>query len=701
MAAEIPELGPEERAIVDEEEALLVRVREAVLAAQERATGSGDLRSVATLRALRDEAVLSRAEDLPAILQEMDLRQRLIARDTGARFPDLRSPYLAHLRIDEGKGARDYFLGHGTHLDAKAGIRILDFRVAPLAQIFYRYREGDRYAEEFPGRIAEGVVVVRRIVVIERGVLTRIVGDRASFARRPDGRWAQVSRDAMSLQPGGAGTAARSGVLGIGIGDAERGASVDVTALLDADQYKAIIAPADHPLLLLGTAGSGKTTVALHRLARIAALEKSRPVGDMRVVVPEEGLARLSRRLLEPLGADEAIVKTLDVWSWELAQRVFGKKARMSLAPPLVTTLKRHPALFHAFRERFSKLSADATQNMSKLRRRVGTLLSDPVFLGGVVDAAQGGIPRTAIQETVRHTMLQLADPPGKELASITDEDMRQGVDGRPLSDGTPEEVAGTMDLEDLPILLFLRAWRDRLPARGISHLVLDEAEDFSLFELFVLGKLLGESPSVTLAGDEAQQTFSSFAGWDASVATLGLEGVTTCRLPTSYRCPRPVTELARTLLGALAPEAPRRASRDGAPVGFFQFPDESHAQLFLAGALRDLLEREPRASVAVIARDEESARRFMPLVADLGDARLVLEGEFSFEPGIDVTDVDNAKGLEFDYVVVPDATASHYPDNDDARRRLHVAVTRTSHQLWVVAGGTPSPLIAGSFPEA
>jgi superfamily I DNA/RNA helicase len=56
---------------------------------------------------------------------------------------------------------------------------------------------------------------------------------------------------------------------------------------------------------------------------------------------------------------------------------------------------------------------------------------------------------------------------------------------------------------------------------------------------------------------------------------------------------------------------------------------------------------------------------------------------------------VDSAKGLEFDYVVVPDATADAYPPTDDARRRLHVAVTRTSHQLWIVSGGRPSVLVS------
>jgi DNA helicase IV len=95
------------------------------------------------------------------------------------------------------------------------------------------------------------------------------------------------------------------------------------------------------------------------------------------------------------------------------------------------------------------------------------------------------------------------------------------------------------------------------------------------------------------------------------------------------------------------------------------------------------------------LCHDTDTARRCYELVRELPEARLVVHGDFSFDPGIDVTDVDNAKGLEFDYVIVPDASADAYPATDDARRRLHVAVTRTSHQLWLVCGGEPSPLVA------
>jgi DNA helicase IV len=267
-------------------------------------------------------------------------------------------------------------------------------------------------------------------------------------------------------------------------------------------------------------------------------------------------------------------------------------------------------------------------------------------------------------------------------------------LDGEALDARTPEALAGTLDVEDLAILMFLRAWRSGKGARALAHLVVDEAEDVSLFELFVMGRQLGKARSVTVAGDEGQQTTSSFGGWPEMLAALGAERAPTCRLETTYRCPAPVARLAHAILGPIAPGAPPRAGRGGVPVGRFDFPTDAHAHLFLAGAVRDLLEREPRASIAVVARGPEVARAVYRLLEDLPEARLVLDGAFSFRPGADVTDVESVKGLEFDYVIVPDASASTYPADDESRRRLHVAVTRASHQLWIATVGTPSPLV-------
>ena len=52
------------------------------------------------------------------------------------------------------------------------------------------------------------------------------------------------------------------------------------------------------------------------------------------------------------------------------------------------------------------------------------------------------------------------------------------------------------------------------------------------------------------------------------------------------------------------------------------------------------------------------------------------------------------SQGLEFDIVILLEVSDASYPITDDARRLLHVAMTRAAHQLWVTYTGTPSSLL-------
>ncbi|MFZ5442825.1 MAG: ATP-binding domain-containing protein [Myxococcota bacterium] len=692
------QLSEREAAALAEEESFLSKVQTALEAAHAASRAARVSVSNDELRSLREEAAAEDEDDAGTLLHELALRQQLSAR-TQSVLPDARSPYLAHLRLEENGEQRDYLLGHGTFVDTRQNLRIVDWRVAPVAQLFYRYKEGDHFEEQFPGRIATGTVTLRRVVVIHQGKLVQLLGDDFAIYRHTDGNWR--SRGTSAIASGGAGTSARDGQLGVSVGAQEKGTRVDVTALLDAEQFAAISAPPDEPLLVLGSAGSGKTTVALHRLARLTAAEPEKiPLVRARVVVPEQGLARLAQRLLAPLlpapdledDRGPEVVHTLDEYLLRLARRAFGVLPRVNHEPPaLVTAIKRHPALYDALRE-VMKTQKPTKPEAKAMWRQLAIFLSDSAFLAKVVDAAGGTLPRTAITDTVEHTSLQLQK--AFDARDITDVSMRTSIDGRGLNEDTPDELAGSIDVEDLPLLLSMLSWQRKLALPQASHVVLDEAEDFSLFDFEAIRATTREFKGLTLAGDEAQQTHTSFAGWPRSLEVAGARDANTIRLTTSYRCPRPIAELARQVLGPLAPSTPAKASREGVPVGRFQFPGEAPAHIFLASALKDLLDAEPHASVAVICANVETARRFFPLIEALPNTRLVQRGEFTFLPGVDVTDVDSVKGLEWDYVVVPDVNAANWPGTDEGRRRLHVAVTRASHQLWLLSPGTPSPLI-------
>jgi DNA helicase-2/ATP-dependent DNA helicase PcrA len=73
---------------------------------------------------------------------------------------------------------------------------------------------------------------------------------------------------------------------------------------------------------------------------------------------------------------------------------------------------------------------------------------------------------------------------------------------------------------------------------------------------------------------------------------------------------------------------------------------------------------------------------------------RRVRDQEFAFRPGVEVTEIRQVKGLEFDYVVVCETNANVFGLDDESRHLLHIAATRAAHQLWLLVTSTPSPLL-------
>ena len=200
------------------------------------------------------------------------LEQLRATRDRPQVNPE--SPYFAHMRLNENGQRRDLCLGKATRIDR--GIRIIDWRNAPISRVFYQYRQGEEY-EEVGDRVLEGVVEARRTVAIQRGTLTRVDAPEGSFGRTEDGEWEALAKTQPKLA-GGEGTAlqyhragqATGRQLGTDLAGHRRRSDKrlpDIAGLIDPEQFALITKPTSGFVVIRGTAGSGKTTVALHRIA--------------------------------------------------------------------------------------------------------------------------------------------------------------------------------------------------------------------------------------------------------------------------------------------------------------------------------------------------------------------------------------------------------------------------------------------------
>ncbi|HTO98187.1 MAG TPA: ATP-binding domain-containing protein [Myxococcales bacterium] len=596
-------------------------------------------------------------------------------------LPRSRAPYSGHMKLRYADGRESDFLLGGIFRRG-AGLTLLDWRTAPLAEIFFAYAEGEEYELDLGDRKLEGQVLRRTLVRFEDGELSGLSWAGGALVRRGREWRPEVPPELPRLLPRPHGRRARPA------------SPVDVE--LDPAQRAVVDLPPGEAVLVLGEAGCGKTTVGLHRLRamRLRGNERFRAA----CVVPNEGLRRLAESLLHRLGLPDVETWTWDKFASRQARRVFPDLRRRESedTPPAVSRLKRHEALRGALaaiaRRPPPRPEEEEGRRRVKLAARedLHALFGDRPLMERT--AAEAGLPVAAAAEAVEHTRVQFSSSTEREMAGV-DEERLATLDGRPIDEGTPLGDADTVDLEDYAVLFELermRAQRAGVPAASPSKyhcLLVDEAQELAPLELALLGRSLSRGGTLIVAGDAAQQVdaAANFRGWEATMAELGASKHRKAVLEVSYRCPPEVTDFARSL----------RAGSGKAAFPLARFYDECHLAAWLVEALRDLDAEDPTAASAVICRTPQAALQLARLVKMALPANLALEGSFTFGPGAQVTCVPEVKGLEFDHVVVPDAGAGRYADTAEARRALYVAATRASSQLVLAAAGTPSPLIA------
>lgn len=258
---------------------------------------------------------------------------------------------------------------------------------------------------------------------------------------------------------------------------------------------------------------------------------------------------------------------------------------------------------------------------------------------------------------------------------------------------------------EDLAALVLFEQFIEGLSAKlDVHHTVVDEAQDLSYFQFDLLRRLAG-SASFTLVGDVAQgiHGYRGVEGWEitAGAAFPGKEPQY-LTLTTSYRSTMPIMHFAANIARHFPPpqhQDPQPVLRDGEAPQVNFAADESDRLEQIAAEIRRLKDNGCN-TIGVIELAAARAGALHQQLEKQGiPCHLIAEGDEAYHGGVSVLPVPLSKGLEFDGVIVADASAALYPHTPLHCRLLYVACTRPLHFLTLFHTGEASPLLIPTAP--
>jgi DNA helicase-2/ATP-dependent DNA helicase PcrA len=243
-----------------------------------------------------------------------------------------------------------------------------------------------------------------------------------------------------------------------------------------------------------------------------------------------------------------------------------------------------------------------------------------------------------------------------------------------------------TLEYSDLAPLAWLRIALDGVkPRHGVKHLLIDEMQDYTPVQYRVIGRLF--PCRCTLLGD-AGQSVNPYGSSDAETIGRVFAGSRVMKLCKSYRSTFEITDFAQRIRPNDELEPIARHGEKPAVLRFGNADEEVHGITALIADFR----RSDHSSLGIVCKTEsEAAELHERLCAGASapdpDTFLLTSRSAAFARGVIVTSAHMAKGLEFDRVIIPHATAANYRTEID-RGMLYVAATRAMHRLTVTHAG-------------
>ena len=238
------------------------------------------------------------------------------------------------------------------------------------------------------------------------------------------------------------------------------------------------------------------------------------------------------------------------------------------------------------------------------------------------------------------------------------------------------------LNFEDIPALLHIH-YRLTNQKMKFSYIVIDEAQDYGLFHFFVLKELNNANCNFAIYGDLAQSVYphSSISSWEELNEKVFDNKFEVLGLNKSYRTTIEITENANGALKHLGLKEASPVIRHGLPV---EFVDSSDITEKVAEIKR--LQSKDYSTIAIICKSEAEAEKLNNELNKLGiESKYICDKDNEYSGGLFVLSSISSKGLEFDAVIINDASEDKYSSkSSEDMHLLYVASTRALHELKI-----------------
>lgn len=249
------------------------------------------------------------------------------------------------------------------------------------------------------------------------------------------------------------------------------------------------------------------------------------------------------------------------------------------------------------------------------------------------------------------------------------------------------------LSYEDATAYLYLQdKLEGRKPNLLIRHLFIDEAQDYSPFQLAFLQQLFPNS-KMTILGDMNQAIYAHSMNAPTLLSSELYEGekLEKITLTRSYRSTRQIVEFTKGFIAG--GEAIEPFNRDGKKPTLYEVDNEEILAEKIVHHAR-ALQSEGHQTIAIICKTVKESKVAFEMLKNELSIRLIEKETDQFEKGILILPVYFAKGIEFDAVIMYNGSNIRYGKEYD-RNLFYTACTRAMHELRIFSIGEKSRFIA------